>query len=478
MKKNAFLTTIRTVISMIIPLITFPYVARVLSVDEIGRYNFSNSVVSYFLLVAGLGISTYAIREGAKIRDCQEKINKFSSEMYFINFISTIVSYIAMAISLIVVPKFTGYRTLILILSVSIFLNCFGRQWIFNIYEDFTTITVLQIVFQIISIIFLFLFVRSEGDVNIYAFVCLFSSSGPFVLYGILSKKYVSVKLKYVHLKNLIKHIKPISIIFGMAIASTIYINSDITIIGFLKTDYEVGIYSTAVKIYNIVKQVLVAVITVTIPRLTLYAGTEKYERLFKKVFDSLVTITIPAVVGLFMLSKEAIQIVAGNQYIAATGELKILCIAIVCALFANLFGTCVLLPYDKEIIFLNATIASAVINIGLNFLLIPKWGGMAAAFTTALSQAIVLIIHYYYSKDFVDIWQSIRCIVNSCLGASVIILICLIVDNFIHSLYLKVMISIFVSMVGYIIIEILLKNYVVKELIISVKNKITFGRY
>ena len=189
MKKNAFLTTIRTVLSMIIPLITFPYIARVLSVDEIGQFNFSNSVVSYFLLVAGLGISTYAIREGAKIRDCQEKINKFSSEMYFINFISTIVSYIAMAISLIVVPKFTGYRTLILILSVSIFLNCFGRQWIFNIYEDFTTITVLQIVFQIISIIFLFLFVRSEGDVNIYAFVCLFSSSGPFVLYGILSKK-------------------------------------------------------------------------------------------------------------------------------------------------------------------------------------------------------------------------------------------------------------------------------------------------
>ena len=263
-----------------------------------------------------------------------------------------------------------------------------------------------------------------------------------------------------------------------MAIASTIYINSDITIIGFLKNDYEVGIYSTAVKIYNIVKQVLVAVITVTIPRLTLYAGTEKYQRLFKKVFDSLVTITIPAVVGLFMLSKEAIQIVAGNQYIAATGELKILCIAIVCALFANLFGTCVLLPYDKEIIFLNATIASAVINIGLNFLLIPKWGGMAAAFTTALSQIIVLIIHHYYSKDFVDIRQSIRCIVNSCLGAGVIILICLIVDNFIHSLYLKVMISIFGSRVGYIIIEILLKNYVVKELIISIKNKIKFRRY
>ena len=473
MKKNAILTTIRTILSMIIPLITFPYITRILTVEEIGGFNFANSIISYFSLAAGLGINTYAIREGAKIRSNKFEISSFASEMYLINILSTFVAYIVLVIMLFTVTKFENYSTIILILSATLALNCFGRQWIFNVYEDFTTITLIQIVFQIISIGAIFLGVRRQGDINKYSVIYVLSASGPYLLYGVICKKYINIDFKNIKVKNLKRHIKPIAIIFGMAVATTIYINSDITILGFLKDDYTVGIYSTAVKIYNIVKQVLVAIITVTIPRLTMYAGTPQYKKLFNKVFSALTTITLPAVAGVFLLSEEIVQIVAGEKYIAASTSLRILCFAIICALFANLFGTCVLLPYNKEIIFLNATIISAIINAVLNFVMIPVWGEKAAAFTTALSQGIVLVIHFYWSRQYIDIRESLKCVGQSLCGVMSVIVTCLIVRNVGFSLYFEIIIAVGVSVVLYCICEFCLKNEIVVSGILMVKNKL-----
>lgn len=473
MKKNAILTMIRTLFSMLIPLITFPYITRILTVEEIGQFNFSNSVISYFVLVAGLGINTYAIKEGAKIRNVKTKINSFASEMYLINLISTLIAYVVLGVLLVGVSKFRSYNILILILSLSIFLNCFSRQWIFNVYENFTTITVVQIVLQVISMCAIFMFIKNPGDINKYAWIYVFSSSGSYFLYGLISKRYVDIRLRKVQFSRLKKHIKPIFIIFGMAIATTIYANSDITILGFLVDDYTVGIYSTAVKIYNIVKQILVAVITVTVPRLSMYAGTSNYKKLFRKVFDALTFITLPAVAGLYILSDEVVQVVAGEKYITASGSLKILCFAIICALFANLFGTCVLLPYNKELIFLNATIISACVNALLNFLLIPIWGEKAAAFTTALSQLIVLVIHFLWSKKYVELRKSLKCIVQCMFGVVAVVIVCNFVKRMVFTIYTRIIVAILFSAITYGICEIVLRNEFVMEFILNAKSKI-----
>ncbi|WP_302133557.1 flippase [Thomasclavelia spiroformis] len=473
MKKNAVLTIFRTLLSLLIPLITFPYITRILSVEEIGGFNFSTSIISYLVLIAGLGINTYAIREGAKIRENKARIDQFASEMYTINIFSTLFAYVVLIFLLITINKFNYYKSIILILSLTVFLNCFSRQWIFNVYEDFEVITYLQMAFQILSVILTLVCIRHSGDVNKYALIYVLSTSGPYLIYGFISKKYVKINFKNVSLSDLKKHIKPIMIIFGMAIATTVYINSDITILGFLANDYTVGIYSTAVKIYNIVKQVLVAVITVTIPRLTAYAGTEKFKSLFTKVFDALIVMTIPAMVGLYMLSKNVVLIIAGNHYLQAVSSLRILCFAIVCALIANLFGTCVLLPYGKELIFLIATVISALVNIILNFILIPFFGENAAAFTTALSQFIVLVIHYYYSKKYIDISKSIKCIILCIIGSGLIITACLVVKSFHLALYIETIVVIFISVLLYGISQIILGNDIVIDLIKSTLSKI-----
>lgn len=469
MKKNAILTMIKTIISLIVPLITFPYISRILQVDAIGKYNFSSSIVSYFILISELGISTYAIREGAKLRENTIKFNTFASEIFIINVISTITSYILLGISIIIFTKLKNYSVLILILSIQIVFRLWGKSWIYNIYEEFEFITMVQIGFQVISIILLFFMVRSPSDVYKYAIISVISSAGANIFYGIHSNKYM--KLEKIKIASLKKHIKPIIIIFGTAVATTIYVNSDMTILGWLVDDKAVGLYSTSVKIYNIIKQVMVAVITVTIPRLTLYAGTEKFKPLFSKVFNVLIVLVIPAIVGLAFVSNNIIEIIAGSEFLAAATSLKWLGGALIFALLACLFGTSVLLPYKKETIFFISTAISAVINIVLNIILIPIFKQNAAAFTTLLSQAVAMLICYYYSKKYISLKESRKTIAKVLIGSIAITVVCILVRMCSFNLYMETIITVIISIIIYAIIQILLKNKTFMEGIYDIKE-------
>ncbi|HFI0817552.1 TPA: oligosaccharide flippase family protein, partial [Streptococcus suis] len=162
LKLNMVLNTIKGITGIIFPLITFPYVSKVLGVTKIGEYNFANSIVSYFILIAGLGISTYAIREGARFRENTKRLQHFANEMFTINVISTIFSYLLLIILLLLVPKFTNYFSLLLILSLQVFFKTVGIEWIYSIFEDYAYITLRSIVFQFISLLLLFIFVKSK----------------------------------------------------------------------------------------------------------------------------------------------------------------------------------------------------------------------------------------------------------------------------------------------------------------------------
>ena len=164
--KNTFVYTIRILSSMLFPIITFPYISRVLSPDGVGKYNFSTSVISYFSLLAGLGISTYAIREGAKVRDNRQKLEKIAQELFTINIISAITSYVLFLVVSNIIPKFREDRSLLLILSLTLPLSMFGTEWFFSLYEDYFYITIRSVSFQFVSLILMLLFVKNQGDIG------------------------------------------------------------------------------------------------------------------------------------------------------------------------------------------------------------------------------------------------------------------------------------------------------------------------
>src|SRR5699024_3325508 len=149
---NIFYNVARTALSIVFPLITFPYITRKLGADAIGRYNFSISIVSYFILIAGLGINTYAVREGTREVSDKKKISKFSNQIFTINIIATLCSYILMTMLIYFIPRFAEYRETILILSLEIICTTVGVNWLFSIYENFKILTIVYFITQCISL--------------------------------------------------------------------------------------------------------------------------------------------------------------------------------------------------------------------------------------------------------------------------------------------------------------------------------------
>lgn len=461
---NAILNGLRSVLNILFPIITFPYVSRVLLVKEIGIYNFSSSIVSYFSLIAGLGIGTYAIREGAKLRDNQGKISQFASQVFTINMCSTGLAYLLLFVCLLIFSKLHSYLSCILILSLSMFFGTIGTEWIYQIYENYSYITVRSIIFQILSLILLFIFVRGPQDYLKYAVISVFSAVGSNVLNFIHARQYCSIRLVW-HFDWKV-HLGPIIILFFASIASMIYVNSDITLLGLMKDNYVVGIYSVSSKVYQIVKTLISAVLIVTVPRLAMLFGKQElneYKNILSKLSNILVLLALPSSVGLFMLAREVVLIISGPKYLRSVNSLQILCFAYIFSILAWIMSDCVLIPAKREKYVLRSMSASAVLNIVINLLLIPSWSENAAAFSTVLAEMCMFAVNYYYAKDLVkDVFVSrtlLHTFISSIIGCVGIIVVCILCNYSFQSLIIKTIFSVGLSIIMYGAILVLLKN-------------------
>ena len=461
--KNAFLNGLRSVLNIIFPIITFPYVSRVLSVGELGKYNWSNSFVSYFLLIAGLGIATYAVREGAKLRNDRNEISAFASQVFSINILSTVVSYTLLFLCVLIFPKIQSYSACIYIFSIQIVFTTLGTEWIYSIFEEYTYITIRSIVFKILSIFMLFVFVRRPGDYLNYAGITVFSAVGSNVLNYLHAKKFCTIRLTF----NIDwqEHLKPILIIFASSVATTIYLSIDTTLLGLINNNYVVGIYSVSTKMYDIVKQLIAAILIVTIPRFALLWGRHRYReyrKLLLELSDALALISIPAAVGVYMLAPQIVILLSNAKYIRSVSSLRLLCPALIFSIFSWIFTSCVLIPAKRENKVLIITILSAVVNVVLNLLLMPSLKENAAAITTSLSEAISMLLGIYYSRDIIkglyksSFWKEIFTYI---LGTISIVIICFAGDVLFNSTVMIILFDVVLSIVEYVLILLGVKN-------------------
>ena len=469
---NAGLNMIKTVCQVIFPLITFPYVSRVLHVENIGIYNFCQSVVSYFSLAAGLGISTYAVREGARYRNDREEMSKFASEIFSINMISTLISYLVLVVCILYIPELNQYAKITVALSVSILFTTIGCEWIFQIYEEFGYITIRSIAFQCLSLIFLFVFVKDSSDLLVYATITAVSSSGANIINAISRRKYC--KIRIIINKKIFKHLMPILVLFATSVATTIYTNADITMLGVFAGNKATGLYSVSTKIYNIVKQMLAALIIVSIPRLSSYLGLKKikaFESMANQILNALIVIVVPSVIGIFSLSKNIVLFISGQEYIEAEMSLKILSIALFFSIFSWFYTSCVLIPYRMENKVLIATIIAALANIGLNFILVPCFQQDAAAATTVIAEALSLFITWWYGRKYFKMVlcrKDISSVIIGCIG---IWFICTSIERRIYSVWISTVFSIVISVFYYLILLLVMNNQSLKLIVGMLRN-------
>lgn len=473
---NAFLNGFKSILNLIFPLISFPYISRVLSVSGIGIYNFSNTYVNYFILIAGLGVATYAVREGAQYRNEKAKIEKFASQVFSINLIATVIAYILLFFSLILFKSLDNYVSCILIFSIQILFTTLGTEWIYTIYEDYAYITIRSIVFKILSIILLFILVRKPSDYLWYATITVFAAVGSNILNFIHARNFINIRLTLNI--NWHYHLKPILIIFASVVAVTIYVSSDTTILGILKNDYAVGIYSTSVKIYQIAQSLLSAILTVTIPRLAMLWGQKRrkeYNNVLTRVINILGILVLPASVGLIMLSREVVLIIAGHKFLPSVNSLRIITWAIIFSIFSWIFSDCVLIPAKRESKVLRNTLITAAINVILNFILIPSMSYDGTSLSTVIAEFSVMIMNGYSCRDIIKpiIFkkETLKNLFESIIGCIGIVIVCLLCQWGLHSMIRKTIFSIVLSVPMYGAILVLLGNEIATSMLKNVLN-------
>ena len=393
MSLNVLLNGIKTVLSLLFPLITFPYITRVLSPEGIGQANYASSIANYFILIGGLGIASYAIREGAKRSYQKEEFEAFTDEMWTVSLLSALFAYICLFVTLAFSVKFHDYRWLIALYSFQILSNALGMEWVLNIYEEYAYVTIRSVIFQILSLVLLFCFVKNPGDVYHYAVIQMISTVG----IGLANHIYVrkKVTLKIVRSGKILTHLKPILLIFSTTLATTIYVNLDTTMLGWIWGDEQVGYYTAAAKLYNIVKSLINSVVTVYAVRLSslYYQDKAEYHKTFQEVFGLITGLTIPMAVGGTLLRNEIIVILGGREYLAATGSLAILLTSLIFATLGNLFGAGALLIAKKEKYMFAATLTGTFANMVLNYIFITGMKCTGAAIATLITEIMVCTI-------------------------------------------------------------------------------------
>lgn len=482
LKINAILNAIKQMCAVIFPLITFPYISRVLKAENYGKISFGSSIVAYFSLIAALGITNYAIREGARLRNDKKSVQDFCNQIFTINILTTIISYVLLVGTLFWWKKLAGYQELIIVQSLIILFTTIGIDWLYGIYEDYLIITIRSIAVQMISFIMLFLFVKNQNDYIMYAAITIFASAGVSIFNFIYARKYVHINLTWN--LNLKRHLPPMIILFCNTVMISIYANSGTTILGILKDDTTVGIYGVSTKIYIIVKYILSALIVVTLPRLSLYLSQDKmneYHKLLKKIFDSLLLVVMPAVVGLFMLSKNAILIIAGTEYVSGTNSLRILCLALACAMFAGYFTTSILIPYRMEKKILLATLVSSATNLIINFILIPHLSLNGAAIATFVAEGIVAVMSIYFAREVLKLKIIDKSWIGITLGCIAVAIACELSKTFVKQNINQTLLAMATSSLLYFLIMVLTKNPIIMDILKNIlkiykTNKNTFS--
>lgn len=404
-KLNIIMNFVLTMSNFIFPLITFPYVSRVLLPVGTGKVAFATSIVSYFTMVGMLGIPTYGIRACAKVRDDKEKLSKTVQEIMVINTIAMTLSLITYVLAIFLVPRMTQDKTLFMINIAMLVFNLIGCEWLYKALEQYSYITIRSIVLKIISLVLMFLLVHQKGDYVIYGAITILASVGSNFFNFINLRKFLD--LKWHPNMELSQHIKPIFSFFMMTVATTIYTNLDSVMLGFMKGDEAVGYYNAAVKIKTILVSLVTSMGAVLLPRLSFYIkeGRDKeFKILTVRSLQFVCFISIPLWVYFTLFAKEGIYFLSGNAYVGSIVPMQIIMPTLFLIGISNLLGIQILVPMDRENEVLKSVSLGAVVNLVVNAVCIPKFGASGAAFGTLIAELFVTTYQIYVLRDFLSL--------------------------------------------------------------------------
>lgn len=341
-KVNYILNLINTGSQMLFPLIAFPYLCRVIEADGIGLVNFYQSIIKYISLFTCLGIPMYAIREIARDRDDVVKMNRTAVEILLLHTMLSLFGYIVVAILCMVVPQIKADIPLFLILSLTIFFTAIGCEWFYQGIEDFKYITIRGLVIKTIALILLFVFVRTKDDILYY---------GCYMVFGVLGGNIFNfIRLrKYIHKENIIfselhikRHIKPVLKVFSFSVVTSIYLQLNTVLLGFLKNATVVGYFTAATKVMGMLLNMSACLGSVMMPRASHLIAEKKdkeFAQLIQKSYDFTLAIAFPVTCALIFCAPTIIVVICGDGFEQSILPSQIIAPIILMVAISNVMG-------------------------------------------------------------------------------------------------------------------------------------------
>ena len=406
--KNNFLLNLSTTITgLLFPLITFPYASRILMADGIGQVQFFQSIIDYVSLCTALGIPLYAVREIARIRDNKELRSRTTIEILLLHAILTLVGYIVVFILAKTVAKIEIDASLFFLLSTTLFFNTIGVAWFYQAIEDFKYITLRSLFVRILSLVALFIFVKTKQDLFYYAGILVIGTVGNNIFNFFRLRIYIKLSKGEFKRLNLLRHLIPALKIFILNLVISIYVNLDSVMLGFLKNEESVGYYAAATRLTKAILGIVSSLGAVLLPRFSnmiTNGQKEEFQLLANKAASFTIALSLPMSVGLIFMAAPIIHIFCGNGFEPSILTLKLVAPIVLFIGLSGIIGMQILYPQGREKYVIISTMVGACINLLINYLLIPQYGQYGAALGTVIAEFMVTVIMILLGRKYLPI--------------------------------------------------------------------------
>lgn len=460
-KKNFLYNIIYQILILFIPLFCAPYLTRTLGSNGVGTYSYVYSIVYYFMILIVLGLENYGNRTIAKKRDDKKELSKNFLEIYAFQLI---IGIIMLTIYFLMIHFANNeYKTIFLIQSMFVISALLDINWFFFGIEKFKVTITRNSVLKILSIILIFIFVKSEGDLWKYTLIMSFSTLiSQLLLWPFLFKEIQWYKIS---ISGIISHIKPNLKLFIPVIAVSIYKMMDKVMLGSLTSVAEVAFYENAEKIIKVPNSLITALGVVMLPRVTNLIANNKSndaKEYITKSIKFVCFIAIPISLGIICISETFIPLFYGNDFFKTSYVLILLSLTIPMLAWGNVIRTHFLIPKEYDKIYIKSAIYGAIINLIFNFIFIPKYGSIGACIGTIMAELSVTVYQSFSVRKELNFSTYIKSVIPFIIKSIIMFMIIYPINILDINVFLKLILEV----IGGIIIYALLNIKYIMEII------------
>lgn len=475
-KKNFAYNSILTIAGYVFPLLTFPYVTRVLGVANIGAVNFIDSIINYLMLFSTLGVGVTGIRAIASSGSDREQRNKVFSSLVTLTSLTTLVTLMVLAVLTFTVKDLRENVSLVGIGMVKLVFNAMLIEWFYRGIEDFKFITLRALLVKMLYVVCIFVFVRHRDDMVAYYAVTVSAIVANALVNMCYSRKFVTFSLQGIELKSFVK---PFFAMGAYMILVSTYSTLNVSILGFVTDDTQVGYYTTAVKLYSIILAVFTAFTNVMLPRLSSLRSEGRMDEFCHMIVQSfrvLVLFSVPLIVFSEVYAHDIVRIIAGPGFEGAVVPMKIVMLLLFVVGSNQVFVMQILMPMNDDKGLVRNTFIAAVSSLVLNAIFVVAYKSVGSALVVVGSELILMVLSIKRSKRLIEFKYPFAFVGKVILAYLPLGVILWGVTAYISNMYASVIAGAIVSLIFYVatLMTIFKKEYLSREVLGKILKKVT----